>query len=55
MRHTISGANTSAMKPVPCCHASKARRMISRLASVSRAEMSVMGAMFACPPESLGG
>jgi hypothetical protein len=35
IRHTMSGAKMSAIAPVPSCHAWKARRTDSRLASVS--------------------
>ena len=43
MRHTIAGAKTSVIAPVPCCQASKARRMVSLLASGVDAPWSVMG------------
>jgi hypothetical protein len=35
MRDTMSGANTSVIGADPSCQAAKARRIVSRLASVS--------------------
>ena len=36
IRQTSSGANTSLIAPVPCCHASKVWRMVCRLARCGR-------------------